>query len=139
MYTGNPPDWATEIASGGGVPGWGPPGGPYAVTTPPLAVAFFLAFPPLSDQTIHTDGDGRVGNKVLWAVKGVRVGEAVVIDGRPFRSQGGAVVHYELEPARVLYGPGGWFGSGLDVPTPGCWHFLLHWSMGSAQVDIRYS
>jgi len=133
VYTGPIPRWAEDVATGDGIPGYSAPKGPYAIATPPTAVAFLsLAYPLLSGYPTKTM---RRANKVLWAIQGLREG-VLAVDAYPLGSSS-AAMHYEFGPGTVSR-QGAWFGSGLDVPTPGCWRFVLRWAGHSAEMDLQY-
>jgi hypothetical protein len=130
LYTGSVPKWAGDVA---GAPAYAVPPGPYAIAKPPIAVAF-MPLPLLSDRARLAQGRG---NKVFWAVKTVRLGEVVTIDGHPADSPS-PNVHYDLDAPTSLTGPGAWLGSGLNAPTPGCWHFVLRWPDHQTEMDLKY-
>jgi len=134
LYTGPIQGWAQDVETGGGEPGLtGPPEGPYAISSPPIAVAFLgISYPLLSDQTKTMPA----GNKVLWAVQGVQKGELVAVDAYLSGSSSSSV-HYDLGPGAVSR-LGAALGSSLDVPTPGCWRFVLRWTGHSAEVNLHY-
>lgn len=134
LYTGPIPGWAKDVGTGGGIPGLtGPPEGPYAISSPPIAVAFLgITYPLVSDRTKTMPR----GNKVLWAIQAVQKGELVAVDASPSGSSS-ASVHYELGPGAVSR-RGAWLGSSIDVPTPGCWRFVLRWTGHSAEVNLQY-
>ncbi len=132
LYTGPTPTWAAVVA---GVPYYAVPPGPYAIVSPPIAVAF-LPGPLLSERAIKVEGRG---NKVFWAVKGARPGEAVTIDGYPSGLSSPAV-HFEFDnPLQSVVSPAGaWLGGVPNVPTPGCWHLILRWTGHQAEIDLEY-
>jgi hypothetical protein len=137
LYTGRIPGWAQDVETEDAKPGLtGSPPGPYAVSSPPTAVAFLgISYPLLSDQTKKTM---RYGNKVLWAIQGVPKGELVAVDAYPSGSSSlSASVHYDLGPGAVSR-LGAALASSLDVPTPGCWQFVLRWAGHSAELSLQY-
>ena len=132
MYQGPSPEWAQAIARGG-IPGGGAPSH-FAIGRPPIAVVYPITLPLISGNA--TERFGR-GNKVLWALKGVKAGQAVSLDAYRL---GDAVpsVHYDLAPPTDTNYGGAWEGSGPNVPTPGCWTLIVSWGDARSAVDLTY-
>jgi len=111
---GVPASWAGF--SGAGVVPW-------AMGAPPDALAYLFATQ-LVAEGLRPDGSS---NKVLWVTRGLS--RDLTIVGRPLgRSQpvvtvGGQVVNGNQLPSLV------------DVPTPGCWSFVVSWIRGSRQTS----
>lgn len=123
VYEGKVPAWLDEAS------GHNPAlGVPYAVATPPIAAGFIFAYP------LQAGGPSQSHNKILWVVRTPRNGAALEIDAHPL-SQSGPVVHEAL-PAGSS--PGEIYPDGVDVPSPGCWHFTLAWATGRAELDLEY-
>ncbi len=128
LYSGPVPTWLDAAE------GHNPPNLPYAIASPPMAAGFFFGSPPLLDhQTMKTTGRG---NKVFWSIKGLKQGERVTMDVYPLSSSV-AASHYDLPGPGSFTSAGGTHGDGLDVPTAGCWRFVLHWGSREAEIDIQ--
>jgi hypothetical protein len=128
VYTGPVPKWLDEIED------HNPPNLPYAIARPPIAAGFFFGSPPLIDHnTMKATGRG---NKVFWSLKGLKEGEAATMDVYPLGSSI-VVQHYDLPGPGSFSKAGGTHGDGLDVPTPGCWRFVLRWDAHQAEIDLE--
>lgn len=132
MYQGPSPEWAQAIARGD-IPGGGAPSH-FAIGRPPIAVVYPITLPLIAGNA--TERFGR-GNKVLWALKGVKAGQAVSLDAYRL---GDAVpsVHYDLAPPTDTNHGGAWEGSGPNVPTAGCWTLVVSWGDARSAVDLTY-
>lgn len=92
-----------------------------------LAAYFFGERPHL------VSGGGAVGkNKVLW-VSSLEASGVLVITARPVTGTGAMVV--ESFPSAVS--PPGNYPSGIDLPTPGCWHLDLVLGKTHAGLDVE--
>jgi hypothetical protein len=118
---------STRVTVGGAPPTWAGFSGagvvPWALGSPPDAVAYLFATQ-LVAEGLRPDGSS---NKVLWVTRGLS--RDLTIEGRPLgRSQpvvtiGGQIVDGNQLPSRV------------DVPTPGCWSFVVAWIRSSRQTS----
>ena len=105
---GAPPSWALAGFSGGGVGEL-----PWAMGSPPDALAYLFATQ-LVAAGQRPDG---TSNKVLWVTRDPS--HDVMIEGRPLgRSR--PVVRVR---GQITYG--NQLPSQVDVPTPGCWSFVV--------------
>ena len=115
---GAPPTWALAGFSGGGVGEI-----PWAMGSPPDALAYLF-----STQLVAAGRrwDGRT-NKVLWVTRDPS--QDLTIEGRPLgRTQ-------PVVPIRGQIVYGNQLPSQVDVPTPGCWSFVVSWTSGSRQTS----
>ena len=88
-------------------------------------VAYFWHAPP---NIVHAHGpDG--GDKVLWISHGDQTGR-LSIAAHPFEASS-PVVLFDFPAASS---PSGNYPSGIDLPSPGCWHLDL--ALGSAHATI---
>lgn len=120
----------------GGIPQWLDSAGsnnnpstlPYVIAHPPMAAGFLFAYPLRSGHRENPT------NKILWLVRTPRNGSNLTIDGHPL---GGTtpIVHI-VRPADSS--PGEIYPSVVDVPSPGCWEFDLHWGRSHAQIELNY-
>ncbi len=133
LYTGALPHWAKEVASDG-VTGSAAPPGPYAIATPPMAVAILSTLPLLSVPLTKTKGRG---NEIFWAVMGVRLGEVVAIEAFLPGSSSPAA-RYDMGPPASVSGRGAFLEGSPGVPTAGCWHFILRWAGHQVEMDLKY-
>jgi hypothetical protein len=128
VYSGPVPAWLDKVED------HNPPNLAYAIASPPIAAAFLFGSPPLIDHKTMKE-TGR-GNKVFWSIKGLKQGETVTMDIYALGSSA-ATAHYELPGPGSFTNAGGTHGDGLDVPTPGCWRFVLRWTNQQAEVDLQ--
>jgi len=128
VYKGRVPVWLDELE------GHNPPNLPYAIGVPPIAAGFFFGSPPLIDHNMMK-ATGR-GNKVFWSFIGLKEGETVTMDVYPLGSSAPAS-HYDLTGPGSYSSTGGTHGDGLDVPTQGCWRFVMHWGAHQAEIDLK--
>lgn len=130
VYRGPAPAWIDQ-ATGQGTPEF-----PYGVTTPPIAAAFLDGYPLVAGHRLITEGRG---NKILWAVTAPMAGDqGLDINVYPLGSSSPSVQLHLDRPPAVVRGRGGLYGSGIDVPTAGCWHFLLRAAGHTAGIDLNY-
>lgn len=73
-------------------------------------------------------------NKILWIVRAPRDGHALRLTARPAKST--TPVVRLVVPADSS--PGEIYPSIVDVPKPGCWHFVLEWSGHRATINLAY-
>jgi hypothetical protein len=73
-------------------------------------------------------------NKILWIVRAPRNGHALRLTARPAKSA--TPVVRLVVPANSS--PGEIYPSIVDVPEPGCWHFVLEWSGHRATINLAY-
>lgn len=123
-YQGPVPAWL-DLATGHNVPR----GLPYVIGIPDAAAGFIFGYP------LRAGHPQNPSNKILWAVRTPRQGSTLEIEGHPLGAQQPTV--HESQPANS--GPGEIYPDGVDVPSPGCWHFTLRWATGHADVDLNYS
>lgn len=116
----------TRVTVGGAPPTWAGFSGagvvPWAMGSPPDALAYLFATQLVAGW--RPDGSS---NKVLWVTRGLS--RDLTIVGRPLgQSQpvvtvGGQIVDGNQLPSLV------------DVPTPGCWSFVVSWIRSSRQTS----
>jgi Protein of unknown function (DUF4232) len=75
---------------------------------------------------------GDRGDKILWIVRLPRDGKPLVITAT---LPGTRAVHLTF-PANS--GPGEIYPSGVEMPKPGCWHFVLAWNGHGSSMNLRY-
>lgn len=91
--------------------------------SPPDAVAYLFATQLVAGGQ-RPDGSS---NKVLWVTRDPA--QELTIEGRPLgRSQPVVPIR-----GRTVYG--NQLPSEVDVPTPGCWSFVVSWSSGSRRTS----
>ena len=112
-----PPTWAV-----------GNPGGRYVLSVNGDVAGFLFAHPLVAPA--RPDGPN---NKILWIVRQARQGQALTLDGHPLTGSGAVT---QTEPADSF--PGEIYPSIVDVPTPGCWHFVLRWAGHTDEIDLLY-
>jgi len=94
---------------------------------------FFGHIPILDHDAVKVTGRA---NKVFFALEDLNPGEPVTMDVyRPDSSVPSS--HYGLIGPGSFSRTGGTHGDGLDVPTPGCWRFVVRWSNRSAEFDVE--
>jgi hypothetical protein len=97
------------------VPGGTPWPVPWATGNPPDALAYVFAGELVAGASPRRNGSN---NKILWVLRDTTALNFVV-DGSPL-GQAAPVVSVHGGPSIV------------DVPSPGCWTFTLHWTVGGA-------
>ena len=122
-YQGPIPAWL-ERADGHNTPR----GLPWVVGEPSSAAGFIFGYP------LRAGHPSDPTNKVLWVVRTPRNGTALEIVAHPLGSS--SPLLREQHPADSS--PGEIYPDGMDVPTPGCWHFQLSWATGRAELDLEY-
>jgi len=101
---------------------------PYVIAVPASAAGFLFARP------LRAGHPENPANKILWVVRTPRQGSSLEVDGHPLGSAG-PIVH-QSQPADSF--PGEIYPSIIDVPTSGCWRFMLQWATDRAEVDLNY-
>ena len=117
----------TRVTVGGAAPTWAGFSGagvvPWAMGSPPDALAFLFATQLVADG-LRPDGSS---NKILWVTRGLA--RDLTIVGRPLgRSQPVVTVAGQIVNGNQL-------PSHVDVPTPGCWSFVVSWIRSSRQTS----
>jgi hypothetical protein len=125
-YLGTPPEWLSRIA------GEVPSTVPYAVTEPPVAGAVIFGHPLTAGHPL------RKGNKILWVIRSITVGEPLTIEVYRLGSTT-AEQRISLRPLSESEPSGVLVPSGIDVPQAGCWHFVVSWGNKRGSVDLSYS
>ncbi|MBV9606856.1 MAG: hypothetical protein JO027_17205 [Solirubrobacterales bacterium] len=123
IHNGAPPSW-TDAAWAESSPGFRVP---YALASGGAAAAFFFA------PTLRAGHPTNPSNKVLWVVRYPRNGNPLEIVARLGRDPSELV--RSSWPADSF--PGEIYPSGVDLPTPGCWHLELTWGSHRASVDVE--
>ncbi len=123
LYRGPGPAWLDEAGGHNN-----PTGLRYGVAHPPIAAAFIFGYP------LRAGHPSNPTNKILWVVRRPRNGSDLFIQGR-FLNSATFTIH-DTRPADS--GPGEIYPDGEDVPAPGCWVFVLHWSTQSAEIELEY-
>jgi hypothetical protein len=72
-------------------------------------------------------------NKILWIVRLAREGQPLSLDGHPLSGAGAVTMSQPADSS-----PGEIYPSIVDVPTPGCWHFVLRWAGHTDEIDLLY-
>jgi hypothetical protein len=118
---GNAPAWTAFARA--------PEALPYVVSAHGNAVGFVWADP------LHSGAPKGTANKILWVVRdnSMTAGPLTINARAPQGSSAKSVSHRE-PPIGV-----GLYPSTVDLPVPGCWHFTLTWSTGTATVDLPYT
>ena len=111
-------------------PTWaaGSPGGVYVLSAHGDVAGFLFARPLVAPA--RPNGPN---NKILWIVRLAREGQPLSLDGHPLSGAGAVSMS---EPADSS--PGEIYPSIVDVPTPGCWHFVLRWGGHTDEIDLLY-
>jgi hypothetical protein len=141
------PTSASQVAASGGcgstavlrgsIPAWLDAAGahnnptflPYVIAHPPLAAGFLFVYP------LQAGLGDSVPTKILWVVRTPRTGSQLTIDGHPLDASQPTV--HETQPDNSS--PGEIYPDGVQVPTPGCWQFDLHWASSHTQIELNYS
>jgi hypothetical protein len=77
---------------------------------------------------LHAPPDADAGNKILWVARRTPQSPTdLKITARKGRTTVTRV---------VAGGPG---PSGIDLPSPGCWHMTLRWAGTSDSLELRYA
>ncbi len=92
-------------------------------------IAFIFGNPLQAGQPRHNRN-----NKILWIVREPRHGQPLQVSGTLVG--GRASVTESPIPADAR--PGEIYPSTIDVPSPGCWHFVLHWNGHQANINLHY-
>ncbi len=123
IHDGAPPRW-TASAWADSSPGFHLP---YGLASGDAAAAFFFA------PSLRAGHPRNPSNKVLWVVRFPRNGHSLDVTARLGR-----------DPSRVVRTswsadsePGEIYPSGIDLPTPGCWHLTLAWGTHRAALDVQ--
>lgn len=122
VYKDGEPDWLTRAGDNNN-----PNELPYFITSPPIAAGFLFAHPLKGGRAANPN------NKILWVVGVPRAGNDLEVEV----SQTGTAGESLAFPADS--GPGDIYPSIVDVPNPGCWHFLLSWGPNKATADLIYT
>jgi hypothetical protein len=95
----------------------------WAIGANGTAVAYVFASRLVAGVSPRVDGSS---NKVLWEAEDHPSGEGVLVEGRPLGQSQPVVM--------VAGGP-----SITDVPTSGCWTFILSWSSNGRHMSSTIS
>jgi hypothetical protein len=123
VYQGPIPAWLEEVDGHNT-----PRGVPWVAGEPSSAAGFIFGYP------LRAGHPSDPSNKVLWVVRTPRKGGALEIVAHPLGLPGPLV----SERRAADSSPGEIYPDGIDVPTPGCWHFQLSWATGRAELDLQY-
>jgi hypothetical protein len=105
-----------------------PVGIPVAVSVNGLVAAFFFA------HQLRAPAASDASNKILWVVRLPRQGQDLRITARPLGRTEPVVVLTESASAS----PGEIYPSIVDMPTAGCWQFMLTWAGHEDSMDVQY-
>ena len=121
MTKGGQPSWSSSAGSLDGL---------RFVLSDQENVAGFLFAPSL--RAAHPTDPS---NKILWVVREPRNGQPLHITAAPDASTN-ANVTYDFPDNSS---PGEIYPSIVDVPTPGCWRFILTWGENRAELSLLYA
>ena len=119
--TANIPSWAQSAHPPASVP--------HLLSHERNVIAFVFGNPLQAGHPRHSRK-----NKILWIVREPRHGQPLHLSGTLV--DGRASVTEPPIPANAR--PGEIYPSTINVPSPGCWHFVLRWNGHQANSNLRY-
>jgi hypothetical protein len=125
VYKGGPPGWLDDAVGGAAN---APTPLPYFSSPSGLIGGFVFGYP------LRAGKPDNPTNKILWGVATARNGSALDIEAHPQGAAAPSVTYSFPDDSS----PGEIYPSIVDVPSPGCWSFTLHWGTAQAEVQLAF-
>jgi hypothetical protein len=117
--TGDIPSWAASARP--------PKGVPHLLSHEQNVVGFVFGYP------LRAGHPKQRANKILFVMRAKRDGQPLRVTGTLAGRRGSTHVSVKGDAS-----PGEIYPSVIDVPVPGCWHFVLSWNGHRATINLAY-